>query len=83
MPVVDECLVIEQWQNLSPTERAFERLSSSDLYRKKCMIDLFRQELRAYELQGGELTASQRALAYVITPTQNIAGKNDENQPIA
>lgn len=50
MPVVDESIVEQQWANLTETERAFERLSCSDLYRKWIMISHFRRELRAYDI---------------------------------
>ena len=50
MPVVDESIVEQQWAELTETERAFERLSSSDLYRKWIMITYFRRELRAYDI---------------------------------
>lgn len=50
MPVVDESIVESQWASLTDTERAFERLSSSDLYRKWMMITHFRRELRTYDI---------------------------------
>ncbi len=50
MPVVDESIVEQQWASLTETERAFERMSSSDLYRKWIMITHFRRELRAYDI---------------------------------
>ena len=50
MPVVDESIVEQQWSDLTETERAFERLSRSDLYRKWMMISHFRRELRAYDI---------------------------------
>jgi len=49
MPTVDESIIEQQWAQLTDTERAFERLSTSDLYCKKIMIDLFRSELRRYD----------------------------------
>ena len=50
MPVLEESIVEQQWASLSDTERAFERLSSSDLYRKWTMITHFKRELRAYDI---------------------------------
>jgi hypothetical protein len=47
MPVVDQSIVEAEWAQLTDTERAFERLSSSPLYQKWLMISHFRQHLRA------------------------------------
>ena len=80
MPVTDECIVIDQWNRLTATERAFERLANSDLYRKKLLIDQFKTQLRTYTSDGRDLTPynSISALAYVITPPADGREKKDE-----
>lgn len=50
MPIVDQSLVESEWAELSATERAFERLSNSDLYRRIEMIQSFRSELKSYDV---------------------------------
>ncbi len=50
MPVIDQSIVEQQWADLTATERAFERLSNSDLYRKMQMISQFQMELKSYDM---------------------------------
>lgn len=69
MPVVDESIVEQQWSDLTETERAFERLSRSDLYRKWMMISHFRRELRAYHL--GPDNQLQQSLDRVLREERN------------
>lgn len=57
MPVVDQSIVEAEWAQLTDTERAFERLSSSPLYQKWVMISHFRQHLRNIN-PGLEVTPS-------------------------
>ena len=74
MPVVDESIVEQQWARLTETERAFERLSSSELYRKKTMIDYVRREIRSYQL------GPDAQLQQVFS---DINREENDNKPVA
>lgn len=50
MSVTDQSRVEYQWESMTATERAFERLSNSELWRKMQMIQSFRAEMKQYSI---------------------------------